>query len=87
MGVNKTTIEKEKAIAFVNWTIANGKIRSSKGFTIFDNIYTTKSDRTLVELAKKHNGDVRVMAELRIVLANTNDDVEVNLDDIEIIVD
>ncbi len=61
--------EKEKAVAFVNWSV--GDIRSSKGFALYDNKYTTLEERVLIDLVKKHEGTVKVNAELRIVLPKT----------------
>ena len=65
--------EKTKAIAFVNWRIA-GKdgetlLRSSKGFPIFDNEFTSLEEKALVELAKQHGDTATVMAEMRIIIA------------------
>jgi len=65
--------EKQKAMAYVNWRIAdeNGDtlLRSSKGFAIFDNEYLTLEEKALVELAQSNNGTATVVAELRIILA------------------
>jgi hypothetical protein len=64
--------EKQKPLAFVNWRIADSEdetlLRSSKGFTIFDNEYTTLEDHALVELAEANGGTAIVQAELRIIL-------------------
>ena len=65
--------EKQKAIAYVNWRIADDNdetlLRSSKGFPIFDNEYLTLEDKALVELAKNNGGTAIVVAELRVILA------------------
>lgn len=65
--------EKQKAIAYVNWRIADDNdetlLRSSKGFPIFDNEYLTLEDKALVELAKNNGGTATVVAELRIIIA------------------
>ena len=75
--------EKQKATAFVNWNIPGSKLKSSKGFTIFQNPqYPNKAEDKLVELARKHDGTVVVNMQCRISL-NTNK--EISLDDIPII--
>jgi hypothetical protein len=64
--------EKAKAIAFVNWRIANEAgetiLRSSKGFSLFDNEYLTLEDKALIALATQNGGSATVNAELRIVI-------------------
>jgi hypothetical protein len=64
--------EKAKAIAFVNWRIAdaddNTLLRSTKGFSLFDNEYLTLEEKALVKLAKDNGGSATVMAELKIVI-------------------
>ena len=75
--------EKNKAVAFVNWNVPGSKLKSSKGFTIFQNPqYPNKAEDKLVELSKKHGGNVTVNMQCRISL-NTNEDI--NLDDIPIV--
>ena len=75
--------DKQKATAFVNWQIPGSKLKSSKGFTIFQNPqYPNKAEDKLVELAKKHGGTVTVNMQCRISL-NTNE--EISLDDIPIV--
>lgn len=82
----KNETKKKGAVAFVNWTI-QGKLKSTKGFSLFDNEHTTKSDKQLIELAKKHNGSVKVIAELNIVINKAVDTEDVDLDDIMVITD
>ena len=78
-----TEVEKNKAVAFVNWQVPGSKLKSSKGFTIFQNpAYPNKAEDKLVELAKKHGGTVTVNMQCRISL-NTNE--EISLDDIPIV--
>lgn len=64
--------EKAKAVAFVNWRIANDEgetlLRSTKGFSLFDNEYLTLEEKALIELARKNGGSATVKAELRIVI-------------------
>jgi len=64
--------DKAKAIAFVNWRIANDKgetlLRSTKGFSLFDNEYLTLEEKALINLAKQNGGAATVKAELRIVI-------------------
>ena len=66
--------EKQKAIAFVNWRIADEEgetlLRSSKGFPIFDNEYCSLEEKALIELAKENDGTATVVAELRIIIAH-----------------
>lgn len=76
--------EKDRAVAFVNWSV--GSIRSSKGFALYDNQYTTAEEAALVALAKKHGGSVRVKAEFRIILHNDAPKT-FDLDSIEVIED
>ena len=65
--------EKQKAVAFVNWSIngSDGKValRSNKGFPLYENEFITLEEKALVELAKNNGGTAVVMAELRIVIA------------------
>lgn len=72
---NKT---KDKAVAFVNWRIAdaNGEtlLRSSKGFPIFDNEFTTLEEKALVALAKQNGDTATVVAEMRIMIAHEKPD-------------
>lgn len=77
-----TSVTKDRAIAFVNWTV--GGIRSSKGFALYDNQYTTTEEAALVELAKKHGGTVRVMAELRIIISGDKPE-SYDIDSIEVL--
>ena len=64
--------DKAKAIAFVNWRIANDEgetlLRSTKGFSLFDNEYLTLEEKALINLAKSNGGSATVKAELRIVI-------------------
>lgn len=63
---------KAKAVAFVNWRIANDEgetiLRSTKGFSLFDNEYLTLEEKALINLAKSNGGSATVKAELRIVI-------------------
>ena len=65
--------EKQKPIAYVNWRLpdADGEtvIRSTRGFSLFDNEYLTLEDKALVQLAKDNGGTVIVQAEFRITVA------------------
>lgn len=64
--------EKAKAVAFVNWRIANDEgetlLRSTKGFSLFDNEYLTLEEKALIQLARNNGGSATVEAELRIVI-------------------
>lgn len=64
--------DKAKAVAFVNWRIANDEgetlLRSTKGFSLFDNEYLTLEEKALINLAKQNGGSATVKAELRIVI-------------------
>jgi len=66
------TSAKAKAVAFVNWRIANDEgetlLRSTKGFSLFDNEYLTLEEKALINLAKQNGGVATVKAELRIVI-------------------
>lgn len=66
------TAAKAKAVAFVNWRIADEQgetlLRSSKGFSLFDNAYLTLEEKALIELARANGGSATVKAELRIVI-------------------
>lgn len=77
-GAKKPVAEKQKAEAFVNWSIVdeNGEsvLRSSKGFPIFANEYKTLEEDALVRLAEKHGGSVTVNAQLRIMIRTEKPD-------------
>jgi hypothetical protein len=66
--------EKAKAVAFVNWAIPSSTdptkyaLRSTKGFSLFNNEYLTLEEKALIELAHKNGGSVEVNAVLRIVI-------------------
>lgn len=64
--------EKAKAVAFVNWRIADEDgetlLRSTKGFSLFDNEYLTLEEKALIQLARDNGGSATVKAELRIVI-------------------
>jgi hypothetical protein len=66
--------DKQKATAFVNWAIPSSEdptkyaLRSSKGFSIFENEYMTLEEKALVQLAKENGGSVEINAVLRIVI-------------------
>jgi hypothetical protein len=64
--------DKAKAVAFVNWRIADEAgetlLRSTKGFSLFDNEYLTLEEKALINLAKNNGGSATVKAELRIVI-------------------
>lgn len=70
--------EKEKAIGFVNWRIADeiGEtlIRSSKGFALYDNKFSTLEEKALFDLAVANGGTAIVAAELRIIVAQEKPD-------------
>lgn len=70
--------EKAKPIAFVNWAIkddeGNALLRSTRGFSIFNNEYLTLEDKALIQLAEDNDGSAVVMAELRIVIAQEKPD-------------
>ncbi len=79
--------EKNRAVAFVNWGIRNAEgqlIKSSKGFPIFQNPqYPNKQEDLLVELAKRHNGKVRLTLEAQVMLNTPSiDPEEIDLDSI-----
>lgn len=65
---------KAKAIAFVNWAIPSSDeptkyaLRSSKGFSLFQNEYLTLEEKALIQLARDNGGSVEVNAVLRIVI-------------------
>lgn len=63
---------KAKAVAFVNWRIPNADgetlLRSTKGFSLFDNEYLTLEEKALIQLAKDNGGSATVMCEMRIVI-------------------
>jgi hypothetical protein len=63
---------KAKAVAFVNWRIADDAgetlLRSTKGFSLFDNEYLTLEEKALIQLARDNSGSATVKAELRIVI-------------------
>lgn len=65
--------EKQKAVAFVNWRIndedGEAILRSTKGFSLFDNEYLTLEEKALIQLAKDNGGSATVVAEMRIVIA------------------
>jgi len=65
--------EKQKPVAFINWQIndEDGEtiLRSSRGFSLFDNEYLTLEDKALIELAQNNDGEAIIMAELRVVIA------------------
>ena len=67
--------EKQKPIAFINWRIADPNddskhlLRSTRGFSMFDNEFLTLEDKALIQLAKDNDGVAVVNAELRIVIA------------------
>lgn len=65
--------EKQKALAFVNWRIADPQgetlLRSTRGFSLFDNEFLTLEDKALIKLAEQNGGTAVVVAELRIVIA------------------
>lgn len=76
VNANKPVLAKDKAkpIAFINWAIKNAAgevvLKSSKGFSLFDNEYLTLEERTLVDLAKDNDGVATIAGvELRVVLA------------------
>lgn len=64
--------EKAKAVAFVNWRIADEQgetlLRSTRGFSLFDNEYLTLEEKALIQLAKDNGGSATVKAELRVVI-------------------
>ena len=65
--------EKQKAIAFFNWRVADDQdetlLRSTKGFPMFDNEFLTLEEKALIQLAKDNGGSAIINAELRIVIA------------------
>ncbi|RLB94660.1 MAG: hypothetical protein DRH26_00465 [Deltaproteobacteria bacterium] len=65
--------EKQKAVAFVNWSIKDEDgeniLRSTRGFSLYDNEYLTLEEKALIQLAKDNDGSASVVAELRIVIA------------------
>lgn len=67
-------VKKDKAVAFVNWKIADADgetlLRSSKGFSLFDNEYLTLEEKALIALAKNNGGRATVVAELTIVISH-----------------
>jgi hypothetical protein len=75
MRAPKQNTEKQKAKAFVNYRIPDPNnpeenlLRSSKGFPVYDNQYTTLEEKALIELAEANGGTAVIMAELRIVIA------------------
>jgi hypothetical protein len=85
---NSAVSEKNRAVAFVNWSIkqADGSvIKSSKGFPIYQNPrYPNKYENLLVELAKKRGGSVTVPMECRILLNQGQDLDDIDLDNIVI---
>lgn len=66
------TTGKNKALAFVNWSVPTtigGTMRSSKGFPIFDNPeYPNPEEALLVALAEKHGGTVELTMKVRVTL-------------------
>jgi len=66
--------EKQKAVAFVNWRVADDQdetlLRSTKGFSLFDNEFLTLEEKALIQLAKDNGGSAIINAELRIVIAS-----------------
>lgn len=88
--VQSEVAEKVNAVAFVNWTIptANGPIRSSKGFPIFQNPrYPNAKEDLLVALARKHGGSVVVNMQCRIMLNNGASAEDIDIDSIQIVAD
>lgn len=65
--------KKQKAVAFVNWSILDPKgdvlLKSNRGFSLYDNEYLTLEERALIELATNNDGQAVVNAQLRIIIA------------------
>jgi len=87
-----TTVEvetKNKAVAFVNWSLPMGEgkyYKCQRGFVINQNPdFPNKGEDLLVNLAKKYNGHVEVMLKCRIQLNNSVPTEELDLDSIEIL--
>ena len=80
---NNTEAPATQAQAFCNWTALdkNGveAIKSSKGFAIFDNQYTSKQERMLVDLATKNGGEITLNMKVVIRLNEQKDAAEVDL--------
>lgn len=74
--------EKQKAIAFFNWEITNEDgtqtlMRSSKGFSIFDNEFKTREEDALVKLAEQNDGSVLIAnCRIRIVLNQEKGEID-----------
>ena len=58
--------EKQKAVAFVNWEIPG--IKSSRGFALYENEYTTPEEAALIALAQR-DGTIQLSATLTVVEA------------------
>ncbi len=70
--------EKQKPVAFVNWRIPHpdfpedstkNLLKSTRGFSVFENEHLTRQERALVKLAQDNDGVAIIDVELRIVVA------------------
>jgi len=71
--------EKQKPVAYVNWSIPGSKkdevlLRSTRGFSLFDNEYLTLEEKALIDLAKQHGGDATIAVEMRVIIAKDKPD-------------
>ena len=75
---------KSKAQAFLNWNALNKSgevaIKSSKGFAIFDNDYTSKQEQQLVDLAKKNGGEIQLNMIVTVRLNEQTEAQDLDLD-------
>ena len=88
MAIRKNTQKdsvENKVEAFFNWTALNKHgeeaIRSGKGFAIFDNQYTTRQERQLVELAQKNGGEITMNCVVTVRVNKQKDAPEINPED------
>lgn len=76
---------ENNVVAFLNWGAINKKgevaIKGSKGFAIFDNQYTTKQEKQLVDLANKNNGEITIPMTVTIRINAPKEVEEVDVDD------
>lgn len=89
----KPAKEKAKAKAFFNWTIFNKDgsktvLRSGKGFAMFENEYSTREEKALIDLAQKSaDGSVVINnCQIRIVLNQERGDINASDLDLDIVV-
>ena len=79
---------KNKVAAFVNWGIEtpNGFIKSNRGFAIFQNPeYPDAKEDMLIELAKKHNGNVMLNMQVQVVINDSVEQNDIDLNSIPVI--